>query len=171
MSRVTTMATAASAAVQNTPRTGFESNGTIFGRILRGELPAKVVYEDDLLLGFLDISPASALHALIIPKEQVVRTASDLNPAHAELVRHMASVAEDVARANGVMEPTKAKVSGELGVGFHLWPLISVNHLHLHVIHPLPAASFWHRMLFPQHFGSVFVSADGVLERLQRIES
>lgn len=45
-------------------------NDTIFGKIIRGEIPATKVYEDDIFLAFLDINPVTKGHTLLIPKEQ-----------------------------------------------------------------------------------------------------
>ncbi len=42
---------------------------TIFAKILRGEVPCHKVYEDDLVLAFLDVGPLSKGHTLVIPKE------------------------------------------------------------------------------------------------------
>lgn len=47
-------------------------NDTIFGKIIRREIPATIVYEDDQFLAFLDISPVTKGHTLLIPKEQYV---------------------------------------------------------------------------------------------------
>lgn len=44
-------------------------NNTVFGKIIRGEIPATKVYEDDTFLAFLDISPVAKGHVLVIPKE------------------------------------------------------------------------------------------------------
>lgn len=44
-------------------------NNTVFGKIIQGEIPATKVYEDDTFLAFLDISPVSKGHTLLIPKE------------------------------------------------------------------------------------------------------
>ena len=45
-------------------------NNTIFGKIIRGEIPATKVYEDELCLAFLDINPVTKGHTLLIPKQQ-----------------------------------------------------------------------------------------------------
>ncbi|MEO5646363.1 MAG: HIT domain-containing protein [Candidatus Paceibacterota bacterium] len=45
-------------------------NDTIFGKIIRKEIPATIVYEDDRFLAFLDINPVRKGHTLLIPKEQ-----------------------------------------------------------------------------------------------------
>ena len=55
----------------NHAREGFSSNRTVFGKILRGELPASVAYEDSEVLCFRDIAPASEHHYLVIPKRQI----------------------------------------------------------------------------------------------------
>jgi histidine triad (HIT) family protein len=47
-------------------------NDTVFGKIIRGEIPATKVYEDDAFLAFLDISPITKGHTLLIPKEHYV---------------------------------------------------------------------------------------------------
>ncbi|MEK7228349.1 MAG: HIT family protein [Patescibacteria group bacterium] len=47
-------------------------NDTIFGKIIRGEIPATKVYEDDQFLAFLDINPVTKGHTLLIPKEYYV---------------------------------------------------------------------------------------------------
>jgi histidine triad (HIT) family protein len=43
-------------------------DGNIFARILRGEIPAKIIYEDDHVLAFHDAFPKASVHALVIPK-------------------------------------------------------------------------------------------------------
>ena len=88
-------------AVANATRAGFESNTTVFGRILQGTLPAKIVFEDDRVLGFCDISPASATHCLVIPKRHIA-TARQLTPSDRALVEHMIAAANEIAVANGV---------------------------------------------------------------------
>ena len=65
------VARAESAATDNVARQGFEQNTTTFGGILRGDLPAKIVYEDDQVLAFCDIDPASEHHYLVIPKRHI----------------------------------------------------------------------------------------------------
>lgn len=47
-------------------------NDTIFGKIIRKEIPATIIYEDDSFLAFMDINPAAKGHILLIPKEQYV---------------------------------------------------------------------------------------------------
>ncbi len=49
---------------------------TIFGRIARGEVPAKVVYEDDRAVAFHDVNPQAPTHILVIPRRPIERLAA-----------------------------------------------------------------------------------------------
>ena len=67
---------------------------TVFGKILRGELPCDKVFEDDRVLVFKDIAPVSDFHLLVIPKGEQIRDATRLQPTaeHIDLVKHMNEV-------------------------------------------------------------------------------
>ena len=69
----------------------------IFLKIISGEIPAKVVHEDDLCLAFHDVNPQAPVHVLIIPKK-VVRTHADLTEDDAALMGHLHTVAVKLAR-------------------------------------------------------------------------
>lgn len=68
----------------------------IFAKILRGELPAHTVYDDDRTLAFLDIMPRAAGHCLVIPK----RPARNLLDADPEDLGHVIKVVQRVAKAS-----------------------------------------------------------------------
>jgi histidine triad (HIT) family protein len=99
----------------------------VFAKILRGELPAHKVYEDDTALAFLDIMPRAPGHALVIPKAPS-RNLLDVAP---EDLAHVAMVAQKVAKAamtafkaDGiVLQQFSEEASGQI-----------VYHLHMHVI-------------------------------------
>jgi histidine triad (HIT) family protein len=154
----------------NNPREGFLDNKTVFGGILRGELPAQVLYEDDDVLCFRDISPASELHLLVIPK-RFIENVHGLR-AHRDdiaLVEHMVEVSKKVVSTEHPQLDVEAALqSNRLSLGFHRWPMISVRHLHLHCIYPMPAASWWKSFLHPQHYSMLYVSARDVIATLQR---
>ena len=114
------------------------------GNNLRGELPATIFHEDDRVLAFADIAPACANHILIIPKKHITRV-SALTPDDLSLLRHMVEVA---ARACGG-DLAEMRRAGTLALGFH-HPFITVSHLHLHVVWPLPARSCLDRLKFPE---------------------
>ena len=74
---------------------------TLFGKIIRREIPADIVYEDDEVLGFRDIAPQAPVHVLFIPKNEAIPTLDDLQPGHAELVGKLVLAAAEYARREG----------------------------------------------------------------------
>jgi len=111
----------------------------IFARILRGELPAIKVYEDDHVLAFMDIMPQADGHTLIIPKTPAV-TLLDLNPEIAaytiKIVQKIAQAIETALDAQGiVLMQLSGAAAGQTvpHVHFHLIPS-SVHELGRHAI-------------------------------------
>jgi histidine triad (HIT) family protein len=100
---------------------------TIFGKIIRRELPADIVYEDDRVLAFRDIDPQAPVHVLVIPKEPLAKI-SDAQPEHEALLGHLLLVARQVAREEGVEDAFRLVVNNGEGAGQ------SVFHLHVHVL-------------------------------------
>ena len=101
---------------------------TVFGKILRGEIPAKKVYEDDQVLAFDDVAPQAPVHVLIIPKLPLV----DLNEPGAEheaLLGHILLVAKKVAALKGIDKTGYRVVMNTGSDGGQ-----SVFHMHLHVL-------------------------------------
>ena len=76
---------------------------TIFSKIINRELSADIVYEDDDILAFRDISPQAPVHVLVIPKVKIA-TVNDIQPVHAELIGNMVLVAQKIARQEGIDE-------------------------------------------------------------------
>ncbi len=74
---------------------------TLFGKIIRREIPADIVYEDDDVLGFRDIAPQAPVHVLFIPKNEAIPTLDDLQPGHAALVGKLVLAAAEYARREG----------------------------------------------------------------------
>jgi len=146
-----------------------ENNPTVFGKILRGELPCVKLYEDDEVLCFRDIRPVARHHSLVIPKRHV-QDSRFLTPADAPLVQHMIDVGKKVLQEEDVDAGT-AIDDGTASLGFHRWPLLTVHHLHMHVIHPLPCASCLHRLMHPQGYGAFYPSAESVLAQLREADS
>lgn len=73
---------------------------TIFGRIIRREIPADIVYEDEHLIAFRDIAPQAPVHVLFVPKTPVA-TLDDLRPDQAEIVGRLVVAASEYARREG----------------------------------------------------------------------
>ncbi|MEY3736270.1 MAG: hypothetical protein RLZZ624_1329 [Cyanobacteriota bacterium] len=102
------------------------SDDTIFGRIVRGEIPCDQVYADDLCLAFRDIQPQAPVHLLVIPREPLVSLA-EAAEEHQALLGHLLLVATKVARQEGLQAwRTVLNTGAEAGQ--------TVFHLHVHVI-------------------------------------
>ncbi len=100
---------------------------TIFGRILRGEIPCHRVYEDDAVLAFLDVNPLSPGHTLVIPKEATA-TLDQLSDASAAAIgRVLPRIARGVMAATGA---TAYNVLQNNGVSANQ----AVFHVHFHII-------------------------------------
>src|SRR5262244_2850421 len=100
---------------------------TIFGKILRGEIPCHKVYEDDRVLSFLDIFPLSLGHTLVIPKEPAVTLEQLSDESAAAIGRVLPRLSRAVLRATGA---TAFNVLQNNGVGAHQ----AVMHVHFHII-------------------------------------
>ncbi len=61
---------------------------TVFSKIIRKEIPAKIVHEDDLCLAFHDIHPRAPVHVLVIPKKPIV-SVEDIEPEDQALIGHL----------------------------------------------------------------------------------
>ena len=99
---------------------------TIFGRILRGEIPCDEVYSDGRCLAFRDVAPQAPVHLLVIPREPLVNLA-EAGPEHEGLLGHLLLVAAKVARQEG-LEAWRTVINSGEGAGQ------TVFHLHVHVI-------------------------------------
>ncbi len=75
----------------------------LFCKIIRKEIPAKIVYDDDKVIAFEDINPQAPHHLLILPKEHIP-TVNDLMAKHNELMGHMIQVAKKLAKDYGIDE-------------------------------------------------------------------
>ena len=103
-----------------------ESN--IFAKILRGEIPADVVYEDDKCLAFRDLNPQAPVHVLVIPKAPIAKLAQS-GPDDQAVLGHLMWATGEVARLSGIAEDGFRVVinNGEKACQ-------TVFHLHVHVL-------------------------------------
>ena len=102
------------------------SNDTIFGKIMRGEIPSNKVYEDSEVLAFHDIHPVADVHFLIIPKK-FIPTLVDVTPEDAALLGKMLALAPILARELGLTDGFRTSINtGRMGRQ-------DVYHLHIHV--------------------------------------
>lgn len=101
---------------------------TIFDKILRREIPAQIVFEDEHVLGFRDVNPQAPVHVLFIPKTPVA-TLNDLQPEQAELVGRLVLAAAAFAKQEGFAESGYRTVFNCNQDGGQ-----SVYHIHLHLL-------------------------------------
>ncbi len=104
------------------------SNETIFGKILRGEIPSDKVYEDEHVLAFRDVAPAAPTHILVIPKKHIP-TLNDAQAEDAALLGHMMLSLTRIAAQEGVAEDGYRVVINCNQNGGQ-----TVYHLHMHLL-------------------------------------
>ena len=100
---------------------------TIFGKIIAREIPADIVYEDEMCLAFRDINPQAPVHVLVVPKKEIPRLV-DASPEDQALLGHLVLAANKVAKQLGVADAFRLVVNNGAEVGQ------SVFHIHLHVL-------------------------------------
>ena len=101
---------------------------TIFDKIISREIPADIVYEDELIMAFKDIAPRAPVHYLIIPK-LAIATLNDANLEHQALLGHMMLTAAKLAKEAGVAEDGYRV---QMNCNAHGGQV--VYHIHLHVM-------------------------------------
>ena len=100
---------------------------TIFGKIVRGEIPCSKVYEDDRVIAFLDINPLSVGHTLVVPKEPAETLDHLSDESAAALGRVLPRLCRAVIAATGVKEYNVLENNGS---GAHQ----AIAHVHFHII-------------------------------------
>ena len=102
------------------------ADDTIFGKILRGEIPCDEVYSDEQCLAFRDIVPQAPVHVLVIPREPI-KSLREAAEEHAGLLGHLLLVAARVAKQEG-LDDWRTVINTGAGAGQ------TVFHLHVHLI-------------------------------------
>ncbi len=100
---------------------------TLFTKIINREIPADIVYEDDLCLAFRDINPQAPVHILIVPKRPIVKIA-DAEVEDQELLGHLLLKAGEIAKQEGYGDAFRLIVNNGEAVGQ------TVFHLHIHIL-------------------------------------
>jgi diadenosine tetraphosphate (Ap4A) HIT family hydrolase len=131
---------------------------------------SRVCYQDEEIVAFHDIKPASLLHLQVIPRcvvlyrqvfwctitivysfhfacSEHIKDTGHLSPKHVPLLANMIRVGtqllqDEATRSGGKITTSDAKI------GFHLPPFYSVPHLHMHVIAPWSTMSLWKRLKY-----------------------
>ncbi|MBF2000834.1 MAG: histidine triad nucleotide-binding protein [Synechococcales cyanobacterium C42_A2020_086] len=104
-----------------------ETSDTLFSKIIRREIPADIVYEDNLCLAFRDINPQAPVHVLVIPKQPIAKLSDVESQDHAlmgHLLLTVKRVADQLGLANGYRVVINTGPEGGQ----------TVYHLHLHLL-------------------------------------
>ena len=101
---------------------------TIFSKIIRREIPADIVYQDDQVTAFRDIHPKAPVHVLVVPN-QLIPTAADVAEEHEALLGRMFRVATEIAAREGVAEDGYRLIVNCRAHGGQ-----EVDHLHIHLL-------------------------------------
>lgn len=99
----------------------------IFCKIVRGEIPAKKLHEDEKALVFADVNPQAPVHLLVIPREHLSSLA-EAEAEHTALLGHLMATAAAVAKEQGLSRGFRVVVNSGPDGGQ------TVDHLHLHVL-------------------------------------
>jgi len=100
---------------------------TIFKRIIDGEIPARIVYQDDLCLAFHDIAPQAPTHVVVIPKKEIA-SLNEATDADAPLLGHLMVVIRKLAEQLQLDEGYRVALNCGPYAGQ------SVDHLHFHLL-------------------------------------
>ncbi|XP_052084578.1 adenosine 5'-monophosphoramidase HINT1-like isoform X2 [Mytilus californianus] len=108
-------------------QTAQPGGDTIFGKIVRGEIPTKFIYEDEQCVAFNDIAPEAPTHFLVLPKKPLTRPA-ETEDSDEQLLGHLLIVARKVAKDVGLADGFRITINDGVKGGQ------SVYHLHVHVM-------------------------------------
>ena len=101
---------------------------TVFSKIITGEIPADVVYQDELVTAFRDINPQAPTHILIVPNKEIA-TVNDLTEADEQVAGRLLLVAKKLAAEEGIAED-----GYRLMINCNKHGGQEVFHLHLHLL-------------------------------------
>ena len=100
---------------------------TIFSKIIDKEIPAEIIFEDDLCLAFNDVNPQAPTHILIIPKKPITKL-SEADDDDQALLGHLLLKARDIANDLGFGEAYRLAINNGAAAGQ------TVLHLHVHLL-------------------------------------
>jgi histidine triad (HIT) family protein len=110
-----------------------ETTETIFNKIIRREIPANIVYEDDLALAFKDVNPQAPVHILVIPKKPIAKLSDTESGDHA-LLGHLLLTVKRVAQEAGLENGYRVVINNGNDGGQ------TVYHMHIHILGGRPMA-------------------------------
>jgi histidine triad (HIT) family protein len=101
---------------------------TIFAKIITGEIPADIVYQDELVTAFRDVNPQAPTHILIVPNKEI-RTVNDLSAEDEQIAGRLLLVAKKLAAQEGIAEN-----GYRLMINCNVHGGQEVFHLHMHLL-------------------------------------
>ncbi|MDC9581574.1 purine nucleoside phosphoramidase [Xenorhabdus sp. PR6a] len=101
---------------------------TIFSKIIRREIPSDIIYQDDLVTAFRDISPQAPTHVLIIPNV-LIPTVNDVTADHELALGRLFTVAAKIAKEEGIAEDGYRLI---MNCNHHSGQV--VFHIHMHLV-------------------------------------
>lgn len=104
-----------------------EASETIFSKIIRREIPADIVYEDELAIAFRDINAQAPVHILVIPKKPIPKL-SEAEPEDQALLGHLLLTVQRIAAQEGLTQGYRIVINTGNDGGQ------TVYHLHLHIL-------------------------------------
>lgn len=99
----------------------------IFCKIVKGEIPSTLIYEDEMVIAFDDIDPQAPVHFIVIPKEHI-KSVAELNDNKKELMGHIIYIASKIAKEKGLDDGYR--IVNNCGVDGGQ----TVEHIHFHVL-------------------------------------
>lgn len=129
--------------------------------------PDRILFQDDEIVVVRDRTPKASEHLLVIPRFEAISGTESLRPSHIPLLAHMLNAGEHVMT---LQRHESSAANEELVVGFHRKPLRSVDHLHLHVLHPpfTPPKNRYKYWELPLFLPVAFISLASLVEKLRR---
>ena len=100
---------------------------TLFTKIIKKEIPADIVYEDDFCLAFKDVNPQAPVHVLLVPKV-VIPCLGEVDGNQRSLLGHLMIKVPVIAKKLGIGDSFRLVVNNGEGAG------LTVLHLHLHIM-------------------------------------
>lgn len=100
---------------------------TIFSKIIRREIPADIVYEDDQAIAFRDVNPQAPVHILVIPKK-IIPCLAEATATDTDLMGHLLRTVQQVAQQEGLTNGYRVVINNGTHGGQ------TVDHLHLHIL-------------------------------------
>ncbi len=101
---------------------------TIFSKIIRKEIPTELLFQDELVTAFADISPQAPVHVLIVPNK-LIPTVNDVTAEDEQTIGHMVNVARQIAAEKGIAED-----GYRLVINCNEFGGQEVFHLHMHLL-------------------------------------